>query len=1087
MKLMSVIIQKLAEGKEAREFIKENIDERFFKPRGGTTPRKADEALSTEVTDLGTQDAPRVALQDLEGRPFVTTMSDRTDAGRVLESIDGTPLSQPIRLTGGQGYMLENADELWASAKSVTPRMVDAGKQVKKEAGGVDPVMMNWRMSPSGGDFAHMTGQAMLAYNAAKMTKKVKKQLDKDIKQLVPDWVGIDNPKSLEQFGQQPDRIRKALLDLMDKKYRDKGGLSLPQARLAVADPNQLDAPDLGFQNVGVMDVNRGVIPDGGNATYPSAVSGQGLGRLDTDANVIDLIPSLMDGRDTVHQARRALEMKPYTGIIDDKLLRRLEDSGKKINSFAPLATTGVLGATALTPDDAEAGLIGLFSQAVRSAEKLSRNKPANAQSWFNDLTKMGVKKEELNDMNFLEHFGDRQDVTKQEVQEYIYENNLVDNAQATQYGFRYNDADEAPHASFTLSRDPSDSTYGAQITTAPNPLRDEATRLKSEMYGAAMAFERKLGKEGVRKRFDSLINETQEEMDYLQSAANKKAAEIRDIPEDEAYAERAEGLYKDLELIRQQYDKYRLQNKRLTREADESLVYASSETLNMLDPDLGNLAFKVSNAEQRAELGNFSMRSHWEEENPIVTQRYTSKHSSKDGQKLESATVIEEIQGDMHQRGSRFGYMTDEYEAQLDQEYADLNARAQELTRQVDDMRVGFFDDAYQVRTGVASDETIARHQAGNKERDDALAELGRIDERLEEIISIKNNAPRSEYAPMKNSWEALGAKQAVIEAVERGDDRVFLTTPQQQMDRYKGAVRKFDKVEVEKKADGKGWYVSGENLETGHRFDGESATFEGLKKHIGKSAYDDIVLERQQTGRDDFSVLGDYKTGHESFEHMYGKVLPKKINAVGKPYGVQLEPDTLYNDDGWSTYSGSSMKIPEELANEIRNNGLPLYSHPLAQLTAGGTILTGGSMFAPNSQAAQNTGHNGVSDEQFQALMDEEARLSADYKERGISSWGRASPELAKYRRSQILPSLGNAGVGLVEDILRAGDFLLHGGLFGKYNRSKEGVADPTTLQDSAVGKAVDNTVFGDPRDKEAIEESRTMGTYLNPLIYF
>ena len=331
------------------------------------SPRKAEEALfKPKVNDSGKMaSVSRMALQDLEGKPYVTTMSDRTAAGGILEGIGDKDLKYGVPLTGGQDYMRTHPD-MWASGSSVTPQMMKAATEMQSRTG-ENPIFMPWRMAPTGGDFAHKTGQTMLSYAAENMPIKVKKSLNSDIKKIIPDWVGVDDPRSMEQYGSIPDKVRKKLMNHMDKNYRDKGGISITQARLAVSDQSQLNAPVSGFQNVGMFDMDRGSVAGGGNATYPSSVGGDYLGTLDTDVTAMDLNPERLaramnrkgeftsgpQGTDllsTRKAPRRAMEVGTWGGVISEDLIRSLADKGFKIDS------NGVITAISATG----AGLLGL-------------------------------------------------------------------------------------------------------------------------------------------------------------------------------------------------------------------------------------------------------------------------------------------------------------------------------------------------------------------------------------------------------------------------------------------------------------------------------------------------------------------------------------------------------------------------------------------------------------------------------------------------------------------------------------------------------------------------------------------------------
>jgi hypothetical protein len=374
------IMDFVAETIKDAKYDRAEFDPRFYP--GGKLRVKDSPEYRPNVIDTGTMiPQERLALQDLEGRPYFTTMSDRTAAGGLLEGIGNKPLAHPIRLTGGQDYMRDDTGELWASGAGVVPNMVRTAKELEDQYGS-SPVFMPWRMAPSGGDFAHMTGQTMLSWAAGNMPKVYKKQLDADMKKFVPDWAGVDDPKSLEQYGALSDTQRKTAMNMLDKEYRNKGGISQTQARLAVSDQSQLLSPVSGFQNVGEVDLKRGVLEGAGNATYPSGLAGDYLGTLDTDVTAMDLNPERYaralkkDGTfDTGPQGpdllstrfapRRAMEVGYWGGLIDEALLRRLSEEGFKVNSglLPGVATAGVAGASLLGSEDADASMVGLLSK----------------------------------------------------------------------------------------------------------------------------------------------------------------------------------------------------------------------------------------------------------------------------------------------------------------------------------------------------------------------------------------------------------------------------------------------------------------------------------------------------------------------------------------------------------------------------------------------------------------------------------------------------------------------------------------------------------------------------------------------------
>jgi hypothetical protein len=184
-------------------------------------------------------------------------------------------------------------------------------------------------MAPTGGDFAQMTGETMLAYADASMGKRQKKLLDKEIRKFIPDWLGVSNPDSVGQFRLTPDKKRKAIKDMMDKNFRDEGGLNIGSARLAVSDPAQLAAQEGGVMNVGEIFAGNPLLKST-HPAYPGGVPGRGIGTLAEDVNVFELLPQVVQGRGIPDPRNprasdlRAMQMHPYAGIIDSELLKRL-------------------------------------------------------------------------------------------------------------------------------------------------------------------------------------------------------------------------------------------------------------------------------------------------------------------------------------------------------------------------------------------------------------------------------------------------------------------------------------------------------------------------------------------------------------------------------------------------------------------------------------------------------------------------------------------------------------------------------------------------------------------------------------------
>ena len=302
-----------------------------FDPR--YDPRVNEQARMQAMTrdiqlNPGATNAPAVSLADFEGRPFITSMADRTAAGGKLVGIDDVKFNRSVDLRGGQDYMFNNPGEVWASGQGPAKALMQYADEVKS-ATGQNPLYLPYRMAPTGGDFAQMTGETMLAYADASMGKMQKKNLDKSIKKFIPDWAGVSDPASVTQFREMPDKTRKAIKSMMDTKFRNEGGLNIGGARLAVSDPAQLAAQEGGVMNVGEIFAGSPLLRST-HPAYPGGVPGRGIGTLAEDVNVFELLPQVVQGRGIPDPRNpsaadlRAMQMHPYAGVITNELLKRL-------------------------------------------------------------------------------------------------------------------------------------------------------------------------------------------------------------------------------------------------------------------------------------------------------------------------------------------------------------------------------------------------------------------------------------------------------------------------------------------------------------------------------------------------------------------------------------------------------------------------------------------------------------------------------------------------------------------------------------------------------------------------------------------
>jgi hypothetical protein len=445
--------------------LRKRLQEGDFDPRFDKRKLEQDRLRSLDVDMIERNDVmPRtpIALSELEGEDFVTSMSDRTGSGALVLGAKGVPFNSAVNLPGGQGFMFENPGQVWASAQTPSQAILDSARGIPKS--GRDPLLIPWRMAPSGGDFSTTTGELMFAHASAAMNKTQKKALDAAIRKFVTvgsvkdgkrkgdglkikGWKGVDDPASIEAWRNTPDTVRKEIMNMMDVQFRGKGGLSIGEARLINADPLQLTARDAGIQNVGRIDVSGDLIPSG-HPSYPYGVQGTGIATLPraTEATIFDLLPTARFGKAQklvgdpaapTKREMRALQMKPYVGKITDKILKRMQDRGVNINSFAGLTgtalTASLIGAGLLTPQEAEAlpGIgdmldpknFGLTTKMRETVQK-SKQKIQSGSQWEGFLKNRGVPKGEF-ELYGLSDILKRENVTQDELIDAIDQNQL--------------------------------------------------------------------------------------------------------------------------------------------------------------------------------------------------------------------------------------------------------------------------------------------------------------------------------------------------------------------------------------------------------------------------------------------------------------------------------------------------------------------------------------------------------------------------------------------------------------------------------------------------------------------------------------
>ena len=380
------------------EIYKHLTDERYGKGRAGELERMQN--LVTRKTKTGNFAGNPISIEDLEGRGFITSMADRSDAGGLLTHIKGVELKTPIDMLGGQGFMFNN-QEAWAQAQGAGSGIKNVGNELRKITG-ENPILIPNRMAPTGGDFAGFNGEAMLSFAQSNMTGKQKDLLNKQMKKLVPSWKGIDSPTSLSDFQALPKVGRDAVMNMLDTKFRNNGGLSIGEGRLATTEAGQINAPDTRIQNIAELDLNApmGLV---NHPAYTHGMAGRGLGTVKEDVPAYALNPQSVkemkagfnrpvdDVFNPTPQDVRSLQMGAKGGIITEGLLRRLDDLG--VLGSTAIGTGGLLASMNSQANEMEGqystdglGVLGItpeMSAAMAQRDALDQQRMADREQRY--------------------------------------------------------------------------------------------------------------------------------------------------------------------------------------------------------------------------------------------------------------------------------------------------------------------------------------------------------------------------------------------------------------------------------------------------------------------------------------------------------------------------------------------------------------------------------------------------------------------------------------------------------------------------------------------------------------------------------
>jgi hypothetical protein len=227
-----------------------------------------------------------ISPEQLQGAVIIPGTGDRTAAGRLLTEVEGVRLPEPVALEGGMDFMRSHLPygSAWASDKGVISSLAKRVREAAQQGNG-DVYMAYMPMSHVGGDFSTMMTDALLQQvRGAKISKKVKREFDNEVRLHRPEWKGIDSPEARAQLNEN-GALRHAFIDRMDlDQFKTAGFPSLPTTRAAITEQSLMDVPiHAGGLSIAKMDPSGRIIsnPVMPHTTYNTQLGGQYVGGFD--------------------------------------------------------------------------------------------------------------------------------------------------------------------------------------------------------------------------------------------------------------------------------------------------------------------------------------------------------------------------------------------------------------------------------------------------------------------------------------------------------------------------------------------------------------------------------------------------------------------------------------------------------------------------------------------------------------------------------------------------------------------------------------------------------------------------------------
>lgn len=526
---------------------------------------------------------------------------------------------------------------------------------------------------------------------------------------------------------------------------------------------------------------------------------------------------------------------------------------------------------------------LGFYSPLRRAMESERLPAKASGEDWLNIIRKApGAKRDEIEWAGVEQFLEGKKSVTKQEVREYLRENEVK--VEEIARGVAPNALDESREAGRPINeskasrgepvfpgpsyRLPGGKNYRELLLTLP-PSRTSSEGHAALKVAHADAVTQHLNAVESRRRLAVEMIRKLEDAGYSQLDRSNILLG-RDTRASRAFEEGGSPEAGNVEL--------------------RQLVH---EYWNAADEE--SATFQARDRAKRAERGDGAgmfTQGHWSEPNVLAHMRTTDRVDVNGRKTL----FLEEVQSDWHQKGRDYGYQGSPEEiSRARGELHKAQAAAHDAMKRLGDLG---FDSTSQALGQVYHDRADWKERfdvSDGKFAADAAAidQWIKADEAFQRIASTK--IPR---APFAQTWHELAMRRAVRYAAENGYDQVAWTRGAQQVARYEGAMRAaVDEIEVSPLKDSPGQVAVRASKRRERVWSGDLKV-EGktdLAQAQGVTLDDVIGSEMARQVRADpwntHSFAGDdLAIGGKGMTSFYDGMLPAAANKIAKPWGLKV-----------------------------------------------------------------------------------------------------------------------------------------------------------------------------------------------------